>query len=1226
MTKSRTGARSRAASAVVPAVKAAPSKANAITAKVDTTPQGYYRYPTIHGDRLVFVSEDDLWEVSAQGGAAQRLTLSQGASMHPALSPDGQWLAFTSSDEGTGEVFVMPSGGGVPKRLTFESEFSQVIGWRPDSKRIWYTSSARQPFAAQSAIFEVSPLGGESRQVKVGDAVWMSQQPGGKRRVIGRHMDDCARWKRYRGGMAGVLWVERKSGRGQFKPLIDLPGNLVRPLWVQDRIYFVSDHEGIGNLYSCTPDGDDLRCHSEHDMFFARHPSTDGKRIVYHAGADLFLFDPAQNTSKNPKDHLSRRVDVRLRSARAQCARRFVAGASFLEDATLHPRGHMLGLIARGKPHIMGLFEGAVWRVGERHGVRYRLARFLADGKRMVVVSDEGGEEALELFELDSGAPSKRFDDLDVGRPLDMHASPFDDVVVFSNHRYELVKVDLATGTATILDRSPFERLSGIAFSPCGHFVAYACSEQPHTSCIKLANLADATTHRLTPVEFRDTDPSFDPDGRFLFFLSMRDFDPVPDVQSATMGFPEGMRICLLTLNRDLTSPFSKEPRPLDEDLHSGSPRFLEGDAPNPSADPTQPPQSSPSDPDAPPPRPDPTRIDLDGIERRVLLLPVPPGDFGQVACDGDRVFYTVFPVRASLDADDDDDDSDGRLEVFDLETLEESTAMDDVSGFEMGTDNKTLLVFSDGRLRALSARHCAPPSGSGPPPEPPSGDRNPGRKSGWINLSRVGVEVSPVHEWRQMLSEAWRLMRDHFWDVQMSGVDWAAVRDRYAPLVERIGCRGEFSDLIWELQGELCTSHAYETGGDYRLPPLYLSGQLGVDVVFDSKIGALRIERIIEGDPWDEGASSPLVRPGLQVQEGDWIVSVNGEPVEQNTPLSAMLLNTVGHEVSIGVISQLPDDSTCAAPTDDAEANPDPTPITSEDLCPPPTPLDEPSEVPTPDDSPLAPPPDDDPSLAPRLVTVRTLLSDRRARYRDWVSDNRRRTHDRSEGRIGYIHIPDMGPEGFGAFHRAFLLELNREALIIDVRYNSGGHISALLLEKLARRRLGYDFQRWGAPIPYPVEARRGPTAALINEYTGSDGDVFGHSFKLLGLGPVIGRRSWGGVIGTWPRHHLVDGSITSQPEFAFWFEDVGWQIENRGATPDIDIDISPQDQAAGRDPQLDRAIDLLLSQPPPKIPSAGSPPNLAPPWQQTTSSASAPASTPARPKKAPPTKTKHR
>jgi tricorn protease len=331
---------------------------------------------------------------------------------------------------------------------------------------------------------------------------------------------------------------------------------------------------------------------------------------------------------------------------------------------------------------------------------------------------------------------------------------------------------------------------------------------------------------------------------------------------------------------------------------------------------------------------------------------------------------------------------------------------------------------------------------------------------------------------------------------------------------------REEFSDLLWELQGELGTSHAYEVGGEYRPGPYYRQGFLGVDWE-SSDDGRYRVGRILGGDPWIEAHTSALNRPGIDVAPGDAVLAVNGQPIGAATVPGSFLVNLAEQEVTLTVRRA---------------------------------------------------------SEEPRVVTVRALADERPARYRDWVDGNRAYVHDRTEDRVGYLHIPDMAVAGYAEFHRGFLREYDREALVIDVRFNRGGNVSSLLMEKLARRRLGYNYPRWSVPDPYPAYSPRGPLVALTNERAGSDGDIFCHTFKLLGLGPVVGKRTWGGVIGIWPRHALADGTVTTQPEFSFAFDDVGWRVENYGTDPDIEVDIAPQDHARGVDTQLDRAIEETL------------------------------------------------
>lgn len=392
------------------------------------------------------------------------------------------------------------------------------------------------------------------------------------------------------------------------------------------------------------------------------------------------------------------------------------------------------------------------------------------------------------------------------------------------------------------------------------------------------------------------------------------------------------------------------------------------------------------------------------------------------------------------------------------------------------------------------------------------------------------------------MLREAWRLQRDQFWTQDMSKVDWAAVYNRYLPLVERVGSRAEFSDLMWEMQGELGTSHCYELGGDYRPEPHHQTGYLGADFEFDSDAGGWRVTRIVHGDAWNEKADSPLNTPGVNIQEGEVLTAINGQPLTRERSPNAALVNLAGHEVTLTFAGE--------------------------------------GEAP------------------PRSVTVKTVQSEMPARYREWVENNRRYVREVTDGRVGYLHIPDMGPRGYAEFHRYYLAEVDREGLIVDLRYNDGGHVSSLLLEKLARRRIGYDAQRWGLPNPYPPESVMGPIVALTNEHAGSDGDIFAHGFKLMKLGTLLGKRTWGGVVGIWPRHALVDGSITTQPEFSFWFSDVGWGVENYGTDPDIEIDNTPQDYARGEDVQLERSIEEIMGQlqaNPPQVPDFADKPSRA-------------------------------
>ncbi len=1090
------------------------------------TEAGYYRFPTIHQGNVVFVCEDDLWMVPASGGIARRLTSNLGAATLPAFSPDGTTLAFTGQDEGHPEVYTMPAMGGPAKRLTFLGADSHMVGWHPDGQAIIFASDVAQPFGRVHHLYTVHPDGPDGRQpelLPVGPALSISYGPGGGV-VIGRNTTDLARWKRYRGGLAGDLWID-PDGSGEWRRLVQLEGNVALPLWVGQgggRVYFVSDHEGIGNLYSCLPTGEDLRRHTHHDEYYVRHPATDRKRFVYSAGSDLYLFDPATDQTN--------RISIEFHSPQVQRKRKFVDAGEYLHGYDIHPEGHSVALTSRGKPFTMANWEGAVVQYGEPNGVRYRLTAWLNDGKRLVAVSDAPGEEVLEIHHVgsDAGVDAEpdRLEDLDIGRPVDLVASPKTDQVALGNHRNELILLDLETRTATVLDRSRHGRMQGIAWSPDGRWIAYGCFETAQTSIIKLCRVESGEAWPVTRPVLFDVGPAFDPGGKYLYFLSYRDFDPVYDNLHFDLNFPWGMRPYLITLRADLPSPFIPVPRAPGQESSNSSEKSKE--KPTDAEDEKD--QTSAEGEQL-------VEIDLDGIIDRLVAFPVPDGRYGQVrgikVKDKFKVLFSSFPVEGSLGQTwlpGGPPPAKGKLEVYDFEEQEREVLVRGITNFAVSQDAKTVIYRAGARLRVLAAGE-----------KPENNSSSPSRKSGWLDLGRVKVSVEPRAEWQQMYREAWRLQRDQFWTEDMSGVDWQAIYQRYLPLLQRVATRSEFSDLMWEMQGELGTSHAYEVGGDYRPEPKYQQGFLGADFYYDAEAEGWRVARLIHGDVWDEKASSPLSRPGINVKPGDRLIAVAGRKVGADVSPGELLVNQAGSEVLLTFLGERDDE--------------------------------------------------------PHTVSVKALSDERPARYRDWVEANRQLVHGATEGRVGYLHIPDMGPRGYAEFHRGYLAEVGREGLIVDVRFNTGGHVSALLLEKLARRRLGYDVQRWGEPEPYPEQSPTGPMVALTNEWSGSDGDIFSHTFKLMGLGPLIGKRTWGGVIGIWPRHPLVDGGVTTQPEFSLWFRDVGWGVENYGTAPDIEVEISPQDYAAGRDPQLERAlkeIKTLLAEHPPEKPDFGDKPIL--------------------------------
>src|SRR5579859_4431759 len=1075
--------------------------------------QGYVRYPAIHEDRIVFVSEDDLWLVSSEGGRAERLTAGVGEVSYPRFSPDGALLAFVGREEGPGEVYVMSSSGDVARRLTYQQgSVCRVNGWMPSGEEILYASNAGQFAMRYEVLYAIAPDGGEPRQLPHGMANAISFGPRGGV-VIGRNINtrDFAYQKRYRGGRVGHLWCD-VEGNGTFQRLLRLNGNVADPCWIGERIYFLSDYEGVGNVYSCTPQGEDVRRHTDHNDFYARHMSSDGQRLVYHAGADLYVFDPASNRG--------RRLEAELPSMRTQRNRKFVPASFYLNGYELHPEGYAVAITTRGKAFTVGNWEGPTLQHGEVDGVRYRHLQWLNDGKRLVAISDAPGRESLIVFNPEDASEPRTFPDIEFGRVLSLVVSPTDDVVALRNHRNELITVDLESASSRVLDRSDFGSIRGMDWSPDGRWLAYGFPFSNQQTAIKLCRLETGETHVITEPVFDDVSPSFDPEGKYLYFLGHRILNPVYDHLQFDLSFPRGVKPNAITLQRDLRSPFMPEPKaPSEKEKENGKKekekdkdqeeKSEENDSENGDESKATDSAEKQEKADKKPPE---TVIDLDGITHRAVPFPVGEGLYYSVRGIKGKVLFLVYPIQGAIHQPDDDYEPQGHIDSFDFEKQKYEVLINNVNSFDLSRDHKYLVYRSRYRLRVLKA-------GEKPPK---SDNERAGRESGWIDLGRVKVSVQPAAEWKQMFAEAWRLQREHFWTEDMSGIDWEAIYAQYAPLVERVTSRSELSDLLWELQGELNTSHAYEMGGEYRQRPHYQQGFLGVDWSYDAENNRYRIDRIVEGDPSDSNATSPLTSPGLNIHVGDAVLAINGQRVGPERSSQELLVNQAGNEVQ----------------------------LTIEDAT----------------------------TKETRAVTAKALKDEQPARYREWVESNRRTVHEKSDGRVGYIHIPNMMGEGFAEFHRGFLTEYDYPALLVDVRFNGGGHVSGLLLEKLARRRIGYSFPRWGQPGPYPYESPRGPMVALTNEHAGSDGDIFSHSFKLMGLGPLIGKRTWGGVIGINPRHTLVDGTVTTQPEYAFWFKDVGWSVENYGTDPDIEVDVAPQDYVNNVDPQLDRAIAEAL------------------------------------------------
>jgi len=1064
---------------------------------------GIVRYPTLLDDGIAFVSEDDLWWVPTSGGRAERIVPLRG---HPAdLHADhrGARVAFTSTEEGARDVYLWSRQTGDVRRLTFGGGVLRVCGWNPEGKVV-FASSHDRPFPRDYRLYEVDPEGGWPEPLGLGPAVAVAWGPE-EQLVLGRHRTDATTWRGYRGGRRGHLWW-RSSARAPFSPVEPLHA-LLDPTFLGDKLLAVADPEGTPQVVQLSlVDGPLATVARSHHAPEApvRHLQARGDTAVYVAGPDLFRLgldgDPVH-------------VEVSLRTSRPERARRFVDPSSYLEAVAAHSDGARAAVVTRGRPFVLGWFEGAVKQLGQRHGVRYRLPCWV-DGVRLGLASDDGGTDGLEVHGLDGKVT--RLAEIDGGRAVRLVAEPDGGHLLVLDHRGALWRVPTDGEPAREVHRGDRPVVSFDA-SPDGAWLCFAVEvgrrRGPTQLRLRRLRPGDAVATSvdedtgdvdgsdsgsrpqpeeivLTSGRYRDLSPSFDPDGKHLFFLSYREFDPVYDAQSFDLGFPRGARPYAVVLDATAGDPFRPAPGPLK------------------------------SSPWKPPKKPVAVRVDPEGIQARVVRFPLAEARYHRViGAGGGKVYLLRSGVKGASSRrmyDPGPGRADRQLVQWDFEKRKTQVVNDKVSWFGVSPDRRTLWIRSDRQLRMGPAH---PDKTQLDELKKTSG--RPGRPTGFVDLRRVRVEVDPGAEWQQMLHETARLMQDHHFDAP-TGAEVARWLPIYTAQLDRVSGRGELSDLLKRFQGSLGTSHAYEMGGDHQRPPAWRPGSLAADVVWDTEAGAARIAQVITGEAEDPSRRSPLVEPGVQLPEGTLLRAVAQRTLSPTVTPAAALAHHGGTDVEIDV---------------------------------------------------------EEPGRPPRTVTVRTLHSDRAVRYRHLVLQRRSRVHALSEGQVGYVHVPNMGPTGFADFHRDYLVECEHPALIVDVRFNGGGHVSQLLLEKLARRRLGKVVPRWGVPSSFPAHAVGGPIVALADAHAGSDGDIFSHVFKRMGLGPLVGTRTWGGTVGVVARHYLVDRSLVTQPEFANWFDDVGYGLENFGTVPDVEVRVPPESERTGADPQLDESVRQALA-----------------------------------------------
>ncbi len=1148
----------RPSRAAYPGTALGPAGARAPAAASDL---GYYRFPTLRGNTIVFTAEGDLWTVPASGGEARRLTTHLAEETHPAISPDGRTLAFTAGYDGPAEVYTMPIEGGVPTRHTWDglpgTRGDLVLGWTTDG-RILY-STTRYSTLPETQLATLDPSTGRRSLVPLAQASDGAWEDATGALYFTRFAKQSSNTRDYRGGTAQGIWVygggggvkaARGEGEGTGKGTGkgegpawdgmeavgltgDYPGTSKTPMPWGGRIYFASDRDGVMNLWSMDREGKDLKQLTHHEDFEVQWPAMDDGRIVYQDGADLWLLDVRSGQD--------RKLDIRLPSDFDQLrARRVEKPMEWLTSAHLSPHGNRVVLTARGQVFVTPAKAGQGRLVEATRGqdVRYRDARFLPDGGSLLTLSDESGE--VELWRLPADGVGGREQLTTDGTILRWEAVPSPDGrwIAHTDKDQRLWVLDAAAKTSRKVAESAYDDFRDLAWSPDSRWLAYV---EAGANQLRRVVLYDTKTQATTPVttdRYSSFSPVWSPDGKWLWLLSDRTFDSAVGspwgAYQPEPFFDERTKVYALALEPDETFPMAPRTelmaRPAAADANPA--RSAESESGGSGRAAAKRAEGRGGSAAAASPKA--VAIRLAGLAGRLYEAPIPAGDYRDLSVDGAGKHLLALGGKAGARTAD--------LVAWEIspEKPKPKTLAEGVRGYELSADGRKVLVRKGDALYVVAS------------------DGKEKLEDGKVDLSGWSFRLDPREELRQMYGEAWRLERDYYWDPAMRGLDWKAIRAKYRPLAERATDREELSDVFMQMIAELRTLHMFVYGGDVREGEQVLPASLGARLERDSAAGGYRVAHIYRADPDQPEDLAPLARAGVGVREGDVITAVNGVATLSVPDIGGLLEDQAGKQVLLEVrrgtgrgtgTGELPKAKAKAK----AKAG----------------------------------------TASGFRVVVEPITPREEAdlRYSEWEYTRRLAVDSLGGGKLGYVHLRAMGSSDIAAWYRQFYPVFDREGLVIDARSNRGGNIESWILEKLMRKAWMYWQGRVGAPYWNMQDAFRGPVVVLVNENTASDGELFAAGFQRLGLGKVIGTRTWGGEIWLSSSNVLVDRGIATAAENGVYGPDGVWLIEGHGVDPDMVVDDPPAATFQGRDAQLDAAVKYLeqqIREHPPVVPKA--------------------------------------